>query len=78
MVRATVDELSTTAEELMSSLGFGDGERGGAGEVVGETGGVVGEVGAVVGATLAHAYSTVKSRRATADPSSAALSHAQL
>ena len=78
MVGKVADQLPTAADELLSSLGFGEGECDGAVDVVGETSEVVGKAGEVVGAgPLTHSYSTVKSRKATADPSSAALSHGQ-
>ena len=79
VVRAVADELPTATYGLPSSPGFGDGKRGGADEEVGaddEDPVIDEDAPCAPSAPPAHAYSTVKSRCAAADPLSTALSHA--
>jgi hypothetical protein len=66
----TIDGLPTTTDGLPSSPGFGDGELDGVGEEVGasdEDLDVDEDAPYAPSAPPAHAYSTVKSRRAVAD-----------
>jgi hypothetical protein len=76
----TANGLPTITDGLPSSLGFGDGEQGGAGEEVdaGDEDLDVDEDAPCASLALpAHAYSTVKLQSAVANPSSIALSYAQ-
>ena len=77
---SSADGLSSSADGLPSSPRFGGGEHGGADEVVnaGDDDLDIDEDAPCAPPTPAtHAYSTVKSWCAAADPSSTSLSHAQ-
>ena len=63
VVDRVANQLPTAADELLSSLGFGEGKHGGAVDVVGQTCEVVGEAGEVVGTgPPAHSLSVFRTK----------------